>query len=139
MAEKQALSRREMLKTAAVAGMSIAALPIAARAQEKPAAGGWQIGCYTRPFAAHDYRVALDSIAEAGFKYVGLMTTKSKNNLVLSVETTPEEAAQVGKECKDRGLIVALCYGGEIPVGEGLEAATAGMRRLVDNCAAAPA
>lgn len=137
MSDKRGLSRREMLKSAALAGLGVAAMPLAARAQDKPAQGAWQIGCYTRPFAAHDYRVALDAIAEAGFKYAGLMTTKSKNNLVLSVETTPEEAAEVGKECKDRGLIVPSCYGGEIPAGEGLESATAGMRRLVDNCAAA--
>jgi sugar phosphate isomerase/epimerase len=132
MSDKRGMSRRDMLKSAALAGLGVAAMPLAARAQ-----GAWQIGCYTRPFAAHDYKVALDAIAEAGFKYAGLMTTKSKNNLVLSVETTPEEAAEVGKECKDRGLIVPSCYGGEIPASEGLEAATAGMRRLVDNCAAA--
>lgn len=131
------VSRRDVLKCAALAGLGVAGMPLAAGAQEKPAAGAWQIGCYTRPFAKHDYRVALDAIAEAGFKYAGLMTTKSKNNLVISVDTTPEEAVEVGKECKDRGLIVPSCYGGDIPVGEGLEAATAGMRRLVDNCAAA--
>ena len=35
----------------------------------------WQIGCYTRPWAKYDYRIALDAIAEAGYEYVGLMTT----------------------------------------------------------------
>jgi sugar phosphate isomerase/epimerase len=132
MSDNRGLTRRELLKTAALAGLGVAAMPLAARAQ-----GGWQIGCYTRPFAAHDYRVALDSIAEAGFKYVGLMTTKGKNGLVISVDTTPEEAAEVGKECKARNLIVPSCYGGEIPTDKGLEAATTGMRKLVDNCAAA--
>jgi sugar phosphate isomerase/epimerase len=142
MSDKRGLSRREMLKSAALAGLGVAAMPLAARAQDKPAsggsAGGWQIGCYTRPFAAHDYKVALDAIAEAGFKYAGLMTTKNPpTSLVLSVQTTPEQAAEVGKACKDRGLIVPSCYGGEIPAGEGLEPATAGMRRLIDNCVAA--
>ena len=40
----------------------------------------YMIGCYTRPWAQYDYRVALDAIAEAGYKYVGLMTTKAKKN-----------------------------------------------------------
>jgi len=137
MSIKKTLSRRQMFKVTAVACTSAAALPVSARAQEKPA-GGWQIGCYTRPFSQHDYKVALDAIAEAGFKYVGLMTTKNPpTNLVISEQTTPEEAAQIGKECRDRGLAVPSCYGGGIPVDEGLEAASAGMRRLVDNCAAA--
>ena len=38
------------------------------------AAGPYLIGCYTRPWAQYEYRVALDAIAEAGYKYVGLMT-----------------------------------------------------------------
>jgi hypothetical protein len=33
----------------------------------------YQIGCYTRPWDQHDYRVALDGIAEAGFKYAGIL------------------------------------------------------------------
>jgi hypothetical protein len=63
----------------------------------------WQIDCFTRPWAAHDHRVALDSIAAAGFKYVGLMTAKSKDNLIISVATTPDEAAAAGVEVKRRG------------------------------------
>jgi sugar phosphate isomerase/epimerase len=98
---------------------------------------GWQIGCYTRPWSAHPYTVALDAIAEAGFKYAGLMTTKSKNSLVISVETTIEEAAAIGEECKKRGLSVPSVYGGDIPVAKSLEAGIEGMHRLIDCCAAA--
>jgi sugar phosphate isomerase/epimerase len=96
----------------------------------------WQIGCYTRPWDKHDYRVALDAIAEAGFNYVGLMTTKSKTRLVISVATSVDEAARVGEEVGKRGLKVASVYGGGIPVAGSLEAGIAGMRRLIDNCAA---
>ena len=78
--------------------------------------GPWQIGCYTRPWANYDYRVALDAIAEAGFKYAGLMTTKSKTGLVISVDTTLEEAERVGQEIKKRSLRVLSVYGGGIPV-----------------------
>ncbi len=99
----------------------------------------WQIGCYTRPWAAHEYRVAFDAIAEAGYRYVGLMTTKSPTNLVISTATTPEEAARVGAEASARGLRIPSAYCGDIPAGESRRAAAEGMRRLIDNCAAAGA
>ena len=102
-----------------------------------PATGGrWQIGCYTRPWANYDYRVALDAIAEAGFRYAGLMTTKSKTGLVISVATTLEEAEQVGKAAKNRGLGVLSVYGGGIPVAKSLKAGIGGLKKLIDNCAA---
>ena len=96
----------------------------------------WQIGCYTRPWDRWEYRVALDAIAEAGYKHAGLMTTKSKTRLVISVATTPDEAGKVAAELKKRGLQVPSVYGGGIPVGKSLEAGIAGLRKLIDNCAA---
>ncbi len=96
----------------------------------------YMIGCYTRPWAQYEYRVALDAIAEAGYKYAGLMTAKGKNGLVLSVVTTPEEAAQVAEEVKKRNLKVVSVYGGDIPVAKSLEAGIEGLKRLIDNCAA---
>jgi sugar phosphate isomerase/epimerase len=100
----------------------------------------WQIGCFTRPWDQHDYRVALDAIAEAGFKYAGLMTTKAaKGNLVISVATTPEEARQIGLEVSKRGMKVPCVYGGDFPVQQSLEAGIKGLRRLIDNCAAVAA
>jgi len=99
--------------------------------------GPWQIGCYTRPWANYDYRVALDAIAEAGFKYAGLMTTKSKkSNLIISVDTSLEEAEQVGREVKNRGLKIPSVYGGGIPVAKSLKAGIEGLKKLIDNCAA---
>lgn len=109
-------------------------------ASPEPSRGGpWQIGCYTRPWAKYDYRVALDAIAEAGFKYAGLMTTKSKTRLVISVATPLEEAHQIGLEAKRRGLAVPSVYGGGFPVQQSLEAGIKGLQKLVDNCAAAAA
>jgi len=102
---------------------------------ERKAGGGWQIGCYTRPWDQQDYRVALDAIAEAGYKHAGLMTTKSKTRLVISAATTPEEAAAVAKECTQRGLSVPSVYGGGIPVAKSLEAGIEGLRKLIDACA----
>ncbi|MBX7255357.1 MAG: sugar phosphate isomerase/epimerase [Candidatus Hydrogenedentes bacterium] len=135
MAETSGISRREFLSRAA-AGSALAIVGTS-RSSAQSQAGGWQIGCYTRPWDKHDYRVALDAIAEAGFAYVGLMTTKSANGLVLSVETTPDEANAIGEECKKRNLKVPSVYGGGIPSHESVEAGIAGMRKLIDHCVAA--
>lgn len=104
-------------------------------AKESP----WQIGCFTRPWDQHDYKVALDAIAEAGYKYVGLMTTATGNHLVISIETTPEEALKIGEECSQRGLKIASVYGGDIPVTESTAKGVEGLRKLIDACAAAHA
>ena len=135
MTPSHQLSRRTLLRrSAAVAGAGVIARHLAA-AEKKPKAA-WQIGCYTRPWDRWDYRTALDAIAEAGFRYAGLMTTKSKTRLVISVATTPDEARQVGAECKKRGLKVPSVYGGGIPVGKSLAAGIEGLKKLIDNCAA---
>jgi len=109
----------------ATAGAAMAAAAIA----DEPLR--WQIGCYTRPWAAYDYRVTLDSIVAAGFQYVSLMTAKSKDNLIISVVTKPEEAAAVGVEVKRRGLKVISLWGGQFPTD-----GPAGLKRLIDNSAA---
>ena len=103
----QKLSRRDFLDYSLKLGAAGLAASCTATSAIASAAGDpWQIGCYTRPWAKYDYRVALDAIAEAGFKYAGLMTAKSKNGLVISVATTLEEAEQVGQEVRKRGLKV---------------------------------
>jgi sugar phosphate isomerase/epimerase len=130
---RRRISRREMLERTFVVGAFAPQLASASPG----AAERWRVGCYTRPWAQHEYRVALDAIAEAGFRHVGLMTTKSPSNLVISVDTAPEEARKVGEECGKRNLSLASLYGGDIPVAESLAAGIAGMRRLIDNCVAA--
>ncbi len=134
------LSRRDFLGHSLRLGAAgLAASCTAASTMASAAGDRWQIGCYTRPWAKYDYRVALDAIAEAGFKYAGLMTAKSKNNLVISVATTLEEAEQVGREAQKRGLKIPSVYGGGIPVNKSLEAGIEGLRKLIDNCAACSA
>lgn len=138
------IARRAFLGRAFSLGTSGLVAPLlAARraaAAQPSTKGPWQIGCYTRPWDQYDCRVALDAIAEAGFKYAGLMTTKgTKGNLVISTATTPEEARQIGLEVKRRGLKVPSVYGGGFPVQQSLEAGIKGLRTLIDNCAAAGA
>jgi len=144
MSTSDSLSRRALLARTLGAGAAglvagHVAAPIASPAEEPRMNPTWQIGCYTRPWAQQDYRVALDAIAEAGFKYAGLMTAKAKGGLVISVATTPEEAQQVGEEAKKRRLGIPSVYGGDIPVAKSLEAGIEGLRKLIDNCVAAGA
>ncbi len=99
--------------------------------------GSWQIGCFTRPWGAYGYRVALDAIAEAGFKYVGLMSADSKTKLVLTAANTAKESLEIGVQAKKRDLEILSTYGGVPPVAQSLQAGIDWLRKLVDNCALA--
>ena len=123
------LTRRQFI---AAATLAIPALRVA----EATEGGSYQIGCYTRPWDQQDWRVALDAIAGAGFKYAGLMTTNTKNHLVISAASTVEEAHAVGEECAKRGLKVASLWGGSFAVEKSLEAGVADLKKLIDNCVA---
>jgi sugar phosphate isomerase/epimerase len=106
-----------------------------ARAASDASSERWRVGIYTRPWDKFDYREALDAIAEAGYKHVGLMTTTSEQGrLVLSVDVTPKQAEQVAEEVRRRDLQVASVYGGGIPVAKSLEAGIEGMKKLIDHC-----
>ena len=118
------VSRRQLLGAALVATSTA----MFSRAGE-PAR--WQIGCYTRPWAQYDYHVAFDGIAAAGFKYVGLMGTKSKSSLIISLGTTPQEAAAIGAEAKQRGLGVISMWADQFSTDN-----TDGLKRLIENSAA---
>ncbi|MFP4058428.1 MAG: sugar phosphate isomerase/epimerase family protein [Candidatus Brocadiia bacterium] len=133
---RSATRRLFLARTARLGAAGLAAACRSAHAAETP---GWQIGCYTRPWDRHDYRVALDQIAEAGYKHAGLMTTKSKTRLVISAATSPEEAQRIGEAARQRGLGIPSVYGGGIPVATSLEAGIEALRWLVANCAAAKA
>jgi len=147
MSSDRRMTRRGFLR-ASVAGATAAGLSAQAAAAEsgraqsapaEPKKPSWQIGCYTRPWDASELGAALDAIAEAGYKYAGLMTIKSATRLVISVVTSPEEAERIGQEVRKRGLEVSSVYGGDIPVAKSLQDGVAGVRRLIDCCAAAKA
>jgi sugar phosphate isomerase/epimerase len=119
---------------AAASAALIMASPLNSLAADAKA---WQIGCYTRPWAQHDYKVALDAIAEAGFKHCGLMTTKA--GLILSAATTLEQAQQIGNECKQRNLHISSVWAGDISVAKSLQTGIDSLKKIIDNCAAAAA
>jgi len=97
-------------------------------------ATGYQLGCYTRPWDQYEYKVALDGIAEAGFKFAGLMTAKGKSWVLVTVESTPEDVTAIAEEVKKRGLKTLSLYGGDFPVAKSVEAGIAGLKKLVDHC-----
>ena len=94
----------------------------------------WQIGCYTRVFDQFEYPVALDAIAEAGFKYVGLMTTKATQSVIIRSTTPVEEVQAAHKEARQRGLKVLSVYG-DFSVADSLEAGVRGLKQLIDDSA----
>jgi sugar phosphate isomerase/epimerase len=138
MATPHVSRRRFLVQAAAVpaAGwLTAQTAPGPAQAAGAAKAAGWQIGIFTRPWGQWEYRLAFDAIAEAGFKYAGLMTAKGPGGLVLSMDTPLDEAHQIGAEAKKRGLKIANVYGGGFPL-ESTEKGIRGLRRLIDNTAA---
>ncbi len=125
------LSRRGFLRTGAALGLSPLAHPLFG----DTATDGYQIGCYTRPWDKHEYRVALDGIAQAGFEYVGLMTAKCKTWVLITVDSTPDEVEAIAQEVKQRGLKTLSIYGGDFPVTRSVEAGIAGLKKLIQFCA----
>jgi len=119
------------MRVTAAFGLTYAALPFRARAQSQT---NYQLGCYTRPWDQFEYRVALDGIAEAGFKFAGIMTAKGKSGVIITIDSTPEEVATIADEVKKRGLQTLSIYGGEFPVAKSIEAGVAGLRKLIDHC-----
>lgn len=122
------LTRREFL-------FATTATLAAGCATTKRLGAGFQLGCYTRPFDAFDYRTALDAIAEAGYRHCGIMTAKGKSWVIITADTPPEEAAQVGAEVKQRGLKCASVYG-DYPPSVDIAANVKALQRLVEHCVA---
>jgi sugar phosphate isomerase/epimerase len=122
----QHLSRRHFIEKVALASAGMALFSAA-----KPSR--WQIGCYTRPWAEFEYRVAFDGIAGAGFTYAGLMTCKS--GLVISTETTSDQVIKIKDEANARGLKIVSLYGGNFDVSKSVDEGIAGFKKLIDYTA----
>jgi sugar phosphate isomerase/epimerase len=129
------LSRRQFLSSAVAAGATLAVGRLSSASA--PTTGPWQIGCYTRPWGAYDFQTALDAVADAGYKHLGLMTINSKSKLVISVTTTIEEADKIGYQVRQRGLQIPSTYVGGFPVQKSIDEGIKGLRHLIDCCAVA--
>ncbi len=95
----------------------------------------WTLGCYTRPFDQYDLSTALDGIAEAGYRHCGIMTAKGRSWVVITAETPPEQAAQVGAAIRQRGLTCLSVYG-DYPVKPAVAENVRALQRLVEHCTA---
>ena len=141
MTKLNELTRRRFLRRTFVAGAASLMTPyLAAGSPTAPywQDEGWQIGCWTRPWSKYDYRVAMDAVAEAGYKYVALTGAKTNTGRVITAATTPEEAVKVGMEARKRGLQIPCAFGGHLKTNT-LQEGIDNLRKMIDNCAAAGA
>ena len=131
------MNRRIFLASTAKAGVVCASGFIGERllAQEpgsRQGAANYQIGCYTRPFDKFDYRVGLDAIVEAGFRYLGLMTTNTKEWDMIRPTTPPEEVQSFRAEANQRGLKIISVFG-DFSVAVSVEQGIRELKRLIDH------
>ncbi len=129
MNSPQQLTRRDFLGACSLLGLATTAQPLSLL-------GGpgspYQLGIYTRPWDKFDYRVALDGMVEAGFKYAGLMTAQGKAGEIVSLDSSPEEIAHVAAELQQRKLKTISIYGGAFPVAKSTADGITGLKRLID-------
>lgn len=124
------MNRREFTRTLAAVGLAATPLTaVGAAGQTEP----FNLGCFTRPWDQWDYRVALDGIAEAGFGYAGIMTSKGKSWVTINVESSADEVREIARECAQRRLQIACIYGGDFPVAKSVADGIAGLRLLIDH------
>jgi sugar phosphate isomerase/epimerase len=124
-------TRRDFLRATTVLGVAGLTRPLDILAAGAPK---YQLGCYTRPWDQFEYRVALDGIAEAGFKYAGLMTAKGNSSAMIRADVTAQEVATLAEEVKKRGLKTLSIYSNDFPVAQSVEAGIDGLRKLIDYC-----
>ena len=133
------ISRREFLQQASALATTTL-IPISSSMGSSAAAdvpaSGFQIGCYTRPFDKFDWRAAYDAIAAAGYKYAGLISTNTKEWIMIRVNTSLDEARLMSEEAGKRGLKLLSAYG-DFSVAKSLEEGIGGLRKLIDLCVAA--
>lgn len=126
-------TRRTFLQTTAALG---AGAWCAVRAAADPSGPtGWKLGCYTRPWDKFDLATALDGIAEAGFAYAGLMTSNTKQWVLVRADTPEEDILGYRELADERGLRILSIYGDGFPVETSLDHGIRGLRRLIDHCA----
>ena len=135
------ISRRKFLgglvaagATAALGRAAAAAAANVAATKKQAASPDYQIGCYTRPWDKHDYRVALDGIAEAGYRYAGLMTASGAKSMV-TADATTEQVATMAAEAKSRGLTIISVWGDRFMLTPDVARGIPGLRRLIDHAA----
>ena len=124
-------SRREFIKTSGISSIMLATAT--GEFLSSCNTSNWQIGAYTRAWGNRDYRIALDGMVEAGYKYVGLST--HDKGRVVDRNTSLDEAALIGEEIKSRGLTLITNSGGSFDLTQSIEEGIVQLKRLIDNSA----
>ena len=124
-------SRRDFIKKGGMGSFMLAAATEKFLSSCK--SSNWQMGAYTRAWGNRDYRIALDGMAEAGYKYVGLST--HDKGRVVDRDTAPEDAATVGEEIKKRGLELVTNSGGGFELTKPVEEGIRQLKKLIENSA----
>ncbi len=131
------ITRRALLQHAAgVGAYAILGTRAFADIAATQPADRWRIGCSTRPWDKYDYPIAFEAIAQAGFRYVGLMTANTPSGRVIHPESTVPEIAKVRDELDRNKLRVITVYGGQIPVAGSPRAGVDALRNLIERSAA---
>jgi sugar phosphate isomerase/epimerase len=126
------MNRRRFLFHAALSAGTIAASrPFTSTASAAAQETRWPIGCFNRPWAKWSIDDALDGMAAAGFKMIGLLT-RTKADPLVGPEATPEYLAALKKKITARGLkanMAALRSRHDIPTKDSIR----DLRLQIDN------
>lgn len=90
----------------------------------------FKVACYTRPWFDNDYHAALDGIAQAGYKYAGIMT--DVNGRIITLDTSNEQAAKIGEEVRSKGMEVASLSLGSFDVSKSLSEGISQLKQYID-------
>ncbi len=138
----QVLQRREFLRNTTIGSMGLIGVCntwsntklLVSDEDETKESAGWELGCFTRPFAEFSYIETLDGIAAAGFSSVGLMAVKLSSGSVTLADATESQVDEIREEAARRKLSVAVTYYSGPPVEQSLAAGIDATRKLIDNC-----
>jgi sugar phosphate isomerase/epimerase len=129
---KARITRRNFLQSSSMTGTALLCGSVYECALAANGSG-YQIGCYTRPFDEFDWKTAFDKIAEAGFKFVGLMTTNTKDWTMVHPSTSRDVVLEYREHAANRGLDVISLYGDFSPTADASENVKS-LQLLIDYC-----
>ncbi len=131
--------RRDFLIRSAalgIAGSATAATGSAwLRAAEQTDQAGWQLGCFTRPFAEFSYADTVAAIASAGYSAIGLMAARLPTGNVTLADANDSQVDEIRSIASQGGLAIAATYYGGPPVNRSFAAGVEAIERLIENCA----
>ncbi len=123
------MSRRKFLHTTAIGTAATASGVFTATAQNEM---NWPIGCFNRPWVKNwNFEETLGSIKSAGYKLTGLLT-KTKDDVFIASEATPEYLAALKKKIAASGLtanMAAIRTKNDLPLPEQIK----DVRKQIDH------